>query len=465
MAQDNNQFQPQYNNPQQNNPQFDQYGQNTQSPNLNNGFMDPSNQFGAFQGNIPPVINNGYTPYHNNLINNQVNQPTSIPTSTPSNIQDFSPNANFDTGIGNTFNTKNFNPDTNPNFMPSVSSGVDYEEDQNIYTDNQTQFTQNELEEKPENKIKKYLVYGLIGFSVFLLVAGISFFVWTKTQTPAIETFNGVSSIQPVSQTGAESKVDATDTISKTNTPVPIKTSIVTDAIKTGVPTTPASKSLLYPSATTLPADWLIKNFDKKYLNEDGSCKLLSVCSEKSDPDLDGLANIDEYRYGTNPNKADSDMDGISDKDELFVYFSNPRNDDTDGDTYKDGAELTNCYDMNIAKQSFSKARLNEITSNISKPWNNKGLSEVTISTLKRAGATADDLEKGYLGKCLVGSTNSSAILPVVSKLAQPTTVAQTAPTETLVENTTGTDSTNLVTPTLDTNVASTTSDSADSTL
>lgn len=55
-----------------------------------------------------------------------------------------------------------------------------------------------------------------------------------------------------------------------------------------------------------LPDSWETKNglpFDRDNALED--------------PDNDGLANYDEFKFGTNPNSADTDGDGISDKKEL----------------------------------------------------------------------------------------------------------------------------------------------------
>jgi hypothetical protein len=45
---------------------------------------------------------------------------------------------------------------------------------------------------------------------------------------------------------------------------------------------------------------------------------------EYGDPDGDGLTNLQEFQYGTNPFSADTDGDGYSDYDEIFLYGSDP---------------------------------------------------------------------------------------------------------------------------------------------
>ncbi|OGY90250.1 MAG: hypothetical protein A2677_02470 [Candidatus Komeilibacteria bacterium RIFCSPHIGHO2_01_FULL_52_14] len=66
------------------------------------------------------------------------------------------------------------------------------------------------------------------------------------------------------------------------------------------------------------------------------------------DSDSDGLSDRDELRvHKTNPLNGDTDNDALSDSDEIFTWHTNPNNSDTDGDTYLDGAEVQNGYDPN----------------------------------------------------------------------------------------------------------------------
>ena len=75
--------------------------------------------------------------------------------------------------------------------------------------------------------------------------------------------------------------------------------------------------------------------------------------SYATDPDLvdtdsDGLSDKDEAKvYKTNPLVSDTDNDGLLDRDELFSWKTDPTNPDTDGDTFLDGAEVQNGYDPN----------------------------------------------------------------------------------------------------------------------
>lgn len=62
------------------------------------------------------------------------------------------------------------------------------------------------------------------------------------------------------------------------------------------------------------------------------------------DSDSDGLTDLLETQYSTNPLKADTDSDDLSDYDEAIVYKTNPLNPDTDGDSFLDGDEVRHGY-------------------------------------------------------------------------------------------------------------------------
>ncbi len=378
----------------------------SKSQNVNNvnNFGQPAGNFTNSFDQLPPTQNqyspidqlSGYNPYQNTGSNIQ-------------NLQNFTPQDNFDTGFGNQRfeNTNNFNQNgidqyksstpqfnaNDPYLMPSTNPENDDLDESEI----------NPLQ-KPQRDTKKILMFGLIGLIVVLLVASIAlYFLSQGNKSPATNLPANSNTNKPINQSippsnNSQNSASSTDSTNTTDT-----------NSKTGNANTPASKSIINPGATIIPSEWLINNFKaKSALNEDGSCKLQNICGAKSDPDKDGLSNLDEYIYGTNPSIADTDGDGISDKDELFVYHTDPKNVDTNGNSYKDGIEISNCYDPNIPSQKLSKARLNEISSNVNKPFVN-GLSSATQSTLKAAGATVGELEKGYLTKCAITSTGGLA--------------------------------------------------------
>jgi hypothetical protein len=62
--------------------------------------------------------------------------------------------------------------------------------------------------------------------------------------------------------------------------------------------------------------------------------------SASGDTDGDGLSDIDEAAYGSDPLNADYDADGLLDGEEVYVYGTDPLNNDTDGDGLLDGEEV-----------------------------------------------------------------------------------------------------------------------------
>jgi hypothetical protein len=62
--------------------------------------------------------------------------------------------------------------------------------------------------------------------------------------------------------------------------------------------------------------------------------------SESGDIDGDGLSDVDEAAYGSDPLNRDYDADGLLDGEEVYVHGTDPLNNDTDGDGLLDGEEV-----------------------------------------------------------------------------------------------------------------------------
>jgi hypothetical protein len=68
-----------------------------------------------------------------------------------------------------------------------------------------------------------------------------------------------------------------------------------------------------------------------------------------ADTDADGLSDgLEVNEYGTNPLSSDSDGDGLTDSQEVLVYQSDPLNSDTDGDGLPDLYEVNNQLNINV---------------------------------------------------------------------------------------------------------------------
>lgn len=76
-----------------------------------------------------------------------------------------------------------------------------------------------------------------------------------------------------------------------------------------------------------------------KYLVQVGLIDWGSVEFPEEDLDFDGLNNLQEFLYGTDPHDANSDDDELSDGDEVLIYGSSPVTWDSDGDKISDSDE------------------------------------------------------------------------------------------------------------------------------
>ena len=77
---------------------------------------------------------------------------------------------------------------------------------------------------------------------------------------------------------------------------------------------------------------------------------------EYDDTDKDGVPDVYERLYGTNPNNPDTDGDGLTDYEEIYILGTDPLKKDTDGNGINDGDEdfdgdgLTNLQELRIYK-------------------------------------------------------------------------------------------------------------------
>lgn len=78
------------------------------------------------------------------------------------------------------------------------------------------------------------------------------------------------------------------------------------------------------------------------------------VSDADEDCDADGIANANEIELGLDPAYYDSDYDTLSDYDEIYIYKTNPLNNDTDEDGAFDNWELENGTNPLEANSSFS---------------------------------------------------------------------------------------------------------------
>lgn len=65
---------------------------------------------------------------------------------------------------------------------------------------------------------------------------------------------------------------------------------------------------------------------------------------DENDKDADGIDDAKEAELGTSDYDYDSDNDGLSDKSEIERWKTDPNNQDSDGDGFKDGYEVINGY-------------------------------------------------------------------------------------------------------------------------
>jgi hypothetical protein len=161
---------------------------------------------------------------------------------------------------------------------------------------------------------------------------------------------------------------------------------------------TPAAKSIKN-TEQKITKEWLSKNFKafgNDVLDQNNDCVKLPVCANDSDPDNDGLKNIYEYQYATDPNSSDTDRDGLGDGDELLVYYSNPNSKDSTVNGISDSDKLITCKNL-IEPIDSGSLSINYLLG-LSERVSLYPLHSDTQKTIQNAGGTIFDIQNnGYI--------------------------------------------------------------------
>ncbi len=89
-----------------------------------------------------------------------------------------------------------------------------------------------------------------------------------------------------------------------------------------------------------IPNSWILSNFCPNFSAGTPCPQLTDPAFPAEDPDHDGLTNLQEFQFGTDPNNPDTDGDGLTDGQEVLVYQTNPLLFSTDGTGISDGIEV-----------------------------------------------------------------------------------------------------------------------------
>jgi hypothetical protein len=232
---------------------------------------------------------------------------------------------------------------------------------------------------------KLFLILGVI--LVLILLTGTFAVLFLINQGTDLNSLLGGSSTSETSSSDPDLNTESSEESSESSE----NTSSASPVANTG---TPAADARVFDE-DTLPLSWITQKFNNNDTDDNGNCLNENTCGESADPDEDGLSNIDEYNYNTDPLDEDTDNDGISDGNEVYVYFSHPRLTDSDEDGDEDAAELLACTDPIDDRAAFlTSDRIETLADNI-EIWS---LTEPTLTTLSEADDyVADDRDVGYI--------------------------------------------------------------------
>ncbi len=297
------------------------------------------------------------------------------------------PEANFQ-NYKSVYNPNNPNPEaatptisTNEtNFDMYLNSSIVTTPLQNI----QVPLDSAEAIEQPKSRRLLWIIIGLILISLFVGLGGYTW--WIASQQ------NKSGSKPPINSTSAQSGADATSGTESSRSARSV-------AVVFNDPTGPKPADIAKKdNGEIITPEFLKQNFEANKVKDD-KCQDDSICGKDVDSDKDGLKNIQEQAYRTDPNKADTDGDGVADGDEVNIYNTDPTKSDSTNSGYSDFSKIKACNDpafkFTNAPNKFSPERQKQLTENITKFQ----LHEITINSLKSIGATNTDLTTGTIAE------------------------------------------------------------------
>lgn len=366
----------------------DIYSQNVASN--NNGYQNQ-----AYPNTTVPQQTQAYYTSPNPYATNQSN--------TPDTLNDYNSQNQYNTvpqPVQNNYDYSQQNAQPNPAYSPYNSSNTQLPLDPyasqtpaNEYANPAPITTPNTFTEK--NSGNRNLIIALVSLIILvvLVISGILYFLNSSGRLGSSSSSSSSVASSVASSSSSISSSQSSSSSSSSLSPSPLK---------------------VLKNATTLPADWLKQNF-----LTDGTCSNVSICGENADPDNDGLKNIDEHNYGTDPQNPDTDNDGISDGDEVYNYEINPLSKNTSGLVKTDLENLVACIDpTNTLGTKFTTSKLLKISNNVAL----KPLKTKTIDSLKKSSATDADLTKGYISAVCGTTTSSSTGSSTTSTTSSTTT-------------------------------------------
>ncbi len=134
----------------------------------------------------------------------------------------------------------------------------------------------------------------------------------------------------------------------KSATPAPTTTTATTIPAAPVQPTNTVNIDSTGPAAaaitTSTPAKQFVPSDNPQVTAPAAPAATSTAIDQNLDSDHDGLTDVEEAKYGTDPHNPDTDGDGLSDGVEVHIWFTDPLKKDTDGDGYSDGQEVMSGY-------------------------------------------------------------------------------------------------------------------------